>query len=120
MGQMDNIDRIFAESFASWNIQLPLDATTLRRPGRINKAGWSISYVFGEDYLDYYAEHRMTNPRHVRIYADGRVEGLEAPRDGYVIPGDADEATERQAREDYYAYNRRVHAELRAKGLVDC
>ena len=45
------------------------------------QAGWAISYVFGEDYLDYYAEHRMTNPRHVRIHAEGLCESLEAPQD---------------------------------------
>ena len=117
---MDNIHRIFAKAFGNWDIHLPPDATTLKRPGRIKKAGWSISYVFGEDYLDYYAEHRMTNPRHMRIYADGRVEGMEAPRDGYAIPAGANEATEKQAEEAFYAHNRRVYAELRAKGLVDC
>ena len=116
---MDNIERIFAEWLANWNIRLPPDATTLKQPGRINKAGWFISWVFGEDYLEYYAEHRMTNPRHGRIYADGRVEGLEAPREFIVIPAGADEAAERKAREDYYAHNRRVYAELRARGLVD-
>ena len=116
---MDNIERIFAEMFDIWDIRLPPDAVTLKQPGRIKKAGWFISWVFGEDYLDYYAEHRMTNPRHARIYADGRIEGLEAPLDGIVIPAGADEAAERKAREDYYAYNRRVYADLRAKGLVD-
>ena len=117
---MDNIERIFGEMFGIWDIELPPNATRLKRPGRIRKAGWSISWVFGEDYLEYYAEHRMTNPRHARIYADGRVEGLEAPLDGFVIPVGADEAAERKAREDYYAHNRRVYAELKAKGLVDC
>ena len=116
---MDNIHGIFDKMFANWDIHLPPDATTLKRPGRISQAGWFISYVFGEDYLEYYAVHRMTNPRHGKIYADGRVEGLEAPREFIVIPAGADEAAERRAREDYYAYNRRVYAELRAKGLVD-
>ena len=35
--------------------------------------------MFGEDYLDYYAEHRMTSPCHERIHSDGRWESLEAP-----------------------------------------
>ena len=116
---MATIQGVFDEMFANWDIRRPPDATTLKRPGRIRKAGWSISYVFEEDYLEYYAEHRMTNPRHARIYSDGRVEGLDAPREFIVIPAGADEAAEQQAREDYYAYNRRVYAELRAKGLVD-
>ena len=44
---MDNIlmYRIFAEAFGTWNIQLPLDATTLTaRPGRINES-WMVHYV---------------------------------------------------------------------------
>ena len=76
---MNNIDTAFAKMFESWNIHLPLNATTLKQPGKIVQAGWAIRYVFGEDYLDYYAEHRMTNPRHERIHSDGRCESLEAP-----------------------------------------
>ena len=116
---MDNIHRVFAEMFAPWNIRLPPDATTVKLSGRIRKAGWSISYVFGEDHLDYYSEHRMTNPRHVRIYSDGMTEGLEAPMDWHVVPNDPDESVQPKAKEDYYAYNRRVYSRLRAKGLVD-
>ncbi len=116
---MNNIEAAFAEDFGSWNIRLPPEATGLKQPGKITKAGWNIRYVFGEDYLDYYAEHRMTNPRHERIHSDGRREGLEAPSDMYVIPEGADESTLQRAQEEYYAYNRRIHSELRAKGLMD-
>lgn len=116
---MNNIDTTFAKIFDSWNIHLPPNATTLKRPGKITQAGWSIRYVFGEDYLDYYAVHRMTNPRHVRIHSDGRCESLEAPKEMYAIPRDADESTRQQAQEDFYAYNRKVYSELRAKGLAD-
>ena len=116
---MDNIEAAFAKTFETWDIQLLRDATTLRQPGKIMQAGWIIRYVFGEDHLDYYAEHRMTNPRHVRLHPDGRSESLAAPRDMYVVPGDADEAARQKAKEDFYAYNRRVHSELRAKGLTD-
>ena len=116
---MNNIDTIFAKKFPSWNIHLPANATTLRRPGKIMQAEWVINYVFGEDYLDYYADHRMTNPRHVRIHSDGRCESLEAPETGFGYPSDADESARQQAEEAFYTHNRRVYAELKAKGLMD-
>ena len=116
---MNNIEDAFADIFATWDIRLPPDAVTLRQPGKISQRGWAIRYVFGEDHLDYYADHRMTNPRHVRIHSDGRIEHLEAPREMYSIAGDADERTRLQAKENFYAYNRRVYAKLRAKGLAD-
>ena len=116
---MNNIDTTFAKIFNSWNIHLPPDAIKLKLPGKITKAGWSIRYVFGEDYLDYYAVHRMTNPRHVRIHSSGQYESLESPREMFVIPSDADESTCQQAVEDFHAYNQRVHSELKAKGLDD-
>ena len=116
---MNNIDAVFAKTFDSWDICLPPDATTLKLPGKINRKGWMIRYVFSEDYMDYYAEHRMTNPRHVRVHSDGRSESLKAPQDMYVVPGDADESVRQRAKENFHAYNREVYAELKAKGLVD-
>ena len=116
---MNKIETAFAKTFSTWNIQLPPDATDRKQPGKIMQSGWIIRYVFGEDYLDYYAVHRMTNPRHERIHPDGRSEPLEAPREMYIVPGGADEAARQKAKEDYYAYNRRVHAELKAKSLQD-
>ena len=116
---MNAIERTFARTFDNWGMSLPPDATALRRPGKIVQAGWIIRYVFGEDHLDYYAVHRMTNPRHVRIHSDGRRESLEAPSEMYATPRGADERAQQKAREDFYEYNRRVHAELRAKELMD-
>ena len=116
---MNNVDTIFAKMFETWDMCLPTDTTILRRPGKITQKEWSISYVFGEDYLDYYAEHRMTDPRHVRIHSDGRCESLDAPWDMYAVSGDADESEHQGAKENFYAHNRRVYGELRDKGLVD-
>lgn len=98
---IDSIESAFAETFDTWNIRLPPDATTLKQPGKIMQAGWAISYVFGEDYLYYYAEHRMTNPRHVRIHAEGLCESLEAPQDMYAVPGDADESTRQKPKRTF-------------------
>jgi hypothetical protein len=59
---------------------LPPDHIEERRQGKLVAAGWAIWYLFGEDelgeYLDYYASHRMTNDRHIRIREDGTEECL--------------------------------------------
>ena len=116
---MTAFEAAFANVFARWDTHLPLQATTPKQPGKIVQRGWMIRYVFGGDHLDHYAEHRMTNPRHVRIHSDVRIEPLEAPMDMYVVPKDADERARRRAKENFHAYNRRIYAILRAKGLYD-
>jgi hypothetical protein len=103
------------------DVELPAD---LRPEGaELSGGGWMVRYVPGVDergqpYLDFLAEHRMTNPRHLRLHADGRREYLECYRESYAydedVPGD-----EAQARAEYRAHNRRVHALLVGKGLAD-
>ena len=114
---MTDIETTFAQTFKTWDINLPPDAVEQKRPGSIRKMGWTIRYVFDEDYLDYYATHRMTNDRHVRIYVDGRSEAPESPQDFVVYPKDADEEARAKADEEFYAHNRAVYEELRRKGL---
>ena len=116
---MTNIEMTFAKTFETWDIKLPPDAVEQKRPGSIRKAGWNIRYVFGENSLDYYATHRMTNDRHVRIHSDGRSEYLEAPQDFFVLPKDGDEEAIAKAKEEYYARNRAVYRKLKEKGLTD-
>ena len=60
----------------------------------ITQPGWTIWTHFdigsenGRERLDYYAVHRMTNDRDVRLYADGDKEDLPAMRAGHVTsPG---------------------------------
>ena len=73
MGESGAIEERFAEYFANWDIRLPEDATQLEEPGLIQEGGWTIRYVFDDDaggsYLEFYATHRMTNDRRVRIYS---------------------------------------------------
>ena len=68
---MTNIETVFNEAFAAWDIRLPEETIASKQRGKIVKAGWVIWYLFGSNehgwYLDYYAAHRMTNDRHVRI-----------------------------------------------------
>jgi tetratricopeptide (TPR) repeat protein len=82
LGYTGYIENTFAEHFAHWKITLPQEDLNDRCSGHIFQAGWLIQYCFGKDdtcgYMDYYATHRMTNDRHVRIYANGREEQLPA------------------------------------------
>ena len=92
----------------------------LGKGGRIVERGWTIWYVWGSDeggdYLDYYASHRMTNDRHVRLHADGRRESLETVQDSYVLPKDPAKAE--QASEEFRARNRSVRRMLDEKGFT--
>lgn len=119
---MNEIEKIFNLHFANWDIQLPLEDIAQRRAGTIQKAGWTIRYLFGthedSEYLDYYAVHRMTNDRHVRIYADGRKEGLEMPREFIAYRKDADAEERGQAENEFRAHNSGVYEALRAKGFA--
>ena len=62
--------------------------------------------------------HRMTNDRHVRLYADGEEEGLPAMAEGYVIPRGATVAEREAARVKRLAYNQAVEKLLEERGFV--
>lgn len=113
------IEEIFNQDFSHWGIRLPPDDITSRRRGRISAHGWTIWYLFGsggdKEYLDYYAMHRMTNDRHVRIYSDGTVEWLEAIDGFHVTSDDPEEAARLKA--EFYARNKAVAKMLEDKGF---
>ena len=120
-GGRATIAEAFAAYFASWSIELPHAALSEPGAGRLAEAGWLIRYLFGREgereYLEFFAEHRLTNARHVRIWEDGRTEDLDSPMEGFVyddaIPGDRE-----RARAEYVEHNRRVYEELEKKGLI--
>jgi hypothetical protein len=109
----------FAKAFKAWKISLPKDDVDSRRRGRIMKSGWAIWYLFDSDrkgeYLDYYASHRMTNDRHVRIYSNGDIEELPAIGEFRLNSQDPKEDARLEA--EYYAENQRVAEMLAAKGF---
>ena len=116
----DAIEERVAEHFVHWEIRLPEGAVQLEEPGIIHQAGWTVRYVFGSDaegpHLEFYATHRMSNDRRVRIYTSGETKHLEALETMYgydpKIPGDQ----ERAARENRKR-NTRITKELEAHGL---
>ena len=103
---------MFARYFSHWEIELPLEAVIQRQRGKLFQAGWSVRWLFGVDgrgeYLDFYAVHRMTNDRHLRIHENGEVMALEALLEPFVPVG---------REKEYFAHNRRIGRMLRAKGF---
>jgi hypothetical protein len=114
------VEALFSSTFQHWSITLPAASVEQRRSGHILQAGWTIWYLFGADergeYLDYYAAHRMTNDRHVRLYADGGQQRLPAALDFRLISDDPEEDARLEAK--YVAHNRIVTRLLASKGFV--
>lgn len=116
---MKEVESQFNNEFSHWDISLPADDLADRQRGKSVKAGWAIWYLFGSDargeYLDYYASHRMTDDRHVRIYADGQRESLPTIQSMQLRSQDPDEDARLEA--EYFAENQRVARMLEAKGF---
>ncbi len=109
----------FAERFATWGIRLPMPALVARKPGHIYSEGWFIWYRFGLDqwgeFLDYYANHRMSGESHVRIRDDGREEYLLTMSN--LMPTSSDPAEAERMKIEYYARNREIAQMVREKGF---
>ena len=114
----------FNRRFAHWNIELPVGAMSPGKVWLIVQRGWTIWTRFdvdaenGRGHLDFYATHRMTNDRHVRLYVDGETENLPAMALGYSYSKDATEAEIEAAQERYFAHNQAVEKLLEEKGFV--
>jgi hypothetical protein len=87
----------------------------------VGERGWRITYRVDADdggfpSLEFYSTHRMTNDRHVRIWADGYLERLDAMHEFYAydpkVPG-----LQEAAEEKYLRHNQAVGRQLRARGL---
>jgi len=119
---METIKAAFAEYFERWNISLPVEMGYDSAPGRISQQGWRIQYLTGEDekgcYLDFYASHRMTNDRHVRIYESGHIQHLPSCLEHVIYSAGASEAEKQQAEQEFRDYNRQVKRLLEEKGFA--
>ena len=124
---MDNREKLrqrFNRAFAHWEIELPVDAMPLGVVWLIVQQGWTIWMRFdigaedGRERLDYYAMHRMTSDRHVRVYADGEEEYLPAMAWHYGIPQGATVAEQEEAGDKYFTSNQAVEKLLEEKGFV--
>ena len=116
---MNKIKNQFNTSFKHWNILLPPDDIAQRKRGKIVKGGWAIWYLFGADengeYLDYYASHRMTDDRHVRIYSNGKTENLPVIESMRLASMDPEEDARLEA--EFFTENQRIAEMLEAKGF---
>src|SRR5438105_1280990 len=116
---MKAIESKFNSEFVHWKIRLPKEDVARRRRGIVTKGGWVILYLFGSDqrgeYLDYYASHRMSDDRHVRVYANGEVEELPSIRTFREVSLDPEEDKRLDA--EYLAENARIAQLLEQKGF---
>jgi hypothetical protein len=116
---IERVADVFRRDFANWSLELPAEDVRWLRPGFIHSQGWLIQYAFGRnhygEYLDYYASHRMTDDRHVRLYANGRRQHLAALASMFFTSPDPKEAARREAA--YFRRNRRLARALVAKGF---
>ena len=120
----ENLRQRFNRAFGNWDIELPADAM---KPGivwLIVQQGWTIWTRFNTDiederaHLDYYAMHRMTNDRHVRLYAGGEGESLPAIESCLIYPADATKGEVEALEAEQNSRNRAVEEMLDAKGFV--
>jgi len=113
--KMELIKKEFEAYFSNWKIELPDKNLNDRLNGYLNKSGWLIQYCFGiengMEYLDFYASHRMTNDRHIRIYENGETEGLPSYWESFVVDSDG------QGKKKYEENNKKVTKMLIEKGF---
>ena len=122
VGDLTNLRKSFKEYFDEPGIELP-DAI---KPGVVGGfedigTGWSIAYKLGKEesayFLDFFAEHRMTNSRHHRILESGKVIDLESFWEfGFPQYPDDPERTKRE-QEEIWSKNAEVEKILKQKGL---
>lgn len=117
----ERIAAAFNGYFADFDILIDGGDVAVGSRRDLRKRGWWIAYrVLPDDAgfpsLEFYATHRMTDDRHVRIWADGCLETLDAIRGGFGYNPNVPRSKE-AAEEQYLRYNRRVAEQLRAAGL---
>jgi hypothetical protein len=116
---MSSISEGFQEYFEDFDLTLP---EPIPAKGKLQTGGWNIAFVLGKDdggnpCLDFFAEHRMTTPSHVRILHDGSIESLASYQMSYSHDPDV-EGDEDRAIQEMEAHNDRVSEILKAKGLI--
>ena len=117
----ERIADAFDRHFANFDIRIEPGDVRVGSRREILAHGWRIAFRVDPDdtglpRLEYYATHRMTSDTHVRIWADGHEDELDAIYESYMfdskVPG-----SEATAREKYLTHNRMVADELREAGL---
>jgi hypothetical protein len=117
---MDRLEQLFAEEFSHWEIYLPEGASTNNETGSVSHRGWFIRYLFGTDpgrgrYVDHYAQHRMTNDRHIRLWESGETEWLPAADDFMVFPEGSSAAEKSEIEVEFDTKNQAINEEIDLK-----
>jgi hypothetical protein len=112
---MEKIKEAFEQRFERWQIELSLDDLENSRSGSIQQQGWLINYRFGReanrDFLEYFANHRMTNDTLNRIWDDGTLEIIGYCQEFYL-------ADNQEAEQAYFDHNRRFYQQVKERGLA--
>lgn len=116
-GRWTAIRRTFRSYFQTWKLRLPRSLGP--GVGTLTCGGWYIRWCTGErhgrPYLDFYAAHRMTNHRHHRVFADGRLGHLPAESDLLLLPAGASPSEEERIRGRARRRNGRIAELVRRK-----
>lgn len=122
MDARESLRQAFNDDFAAWEIVLPPDAMQPGVVWLIVQRGWTIWTLLGEadgrECLDYYAMHRMTNDRHLRLFADGKPQGLPTISGMVVFPAGATAEECARIKAEHYQRNQEVEKMLEGKGFV--
>ena len=111
----------FNDYFRKFDIWLEDEQIRTGNRDSIGARGWRINYLVDTDsdgklFLEFYATHRMTDDRHVRISNSGETEDLDAIRSMFFFDPNVAGDQERSSRKNI-EHNRKITAELEAKGL---
>lgn len=117
----ERIADAFNRYFDNFNIRVEAGEVRVGSRREIRARGWRIRFRVvpddaGSPSLEFYATHRMTNDRHVRIWADGYLEHLDAIH-GFFGYDPKVSGSEETAKQEHLKHNRMVAEQLRAAGL---
>jgi hypothetical protein len=117
-----NIVTKFNENYSNWDIAISEAILINDFTYEIKKRGWIIRFVCiennNQECIEVYAMHRMTSDRHYIIDTEGEIETLEVPTGMFSFDREVEGDLEKK-REENQKRNRRIHAELKMKGLVN-
>ncbi len=115
----DKLRARFKAYFDAPGVELP---SPIPPRGQLNGGGWTVKYVLGkaadgQPYVDFFAENRHTNSRHVRITAEGQDQSLENYQEAMIFDEETgDDWGKASAKQQ--AHNRKVTEILESKGLL--
>ena len=112
---------VFNDYFGNWNIGISPGHVRIGSRDSFVARGWNINYLVdvdadGELFLEFYATHRMTDDRHVRISSSGEADHLDAMTSMVFFDPNVAGDRERASRKNI-EHNKKIAAELEVKGL---